>query len=343
MAKLTIIDIAKMAGVSPSTVSLVINKRPNVSAQTREKVLEVINKTNFVPSQSARNQIMKKTQNIALIYGINIHPLDHMFHESLNKCILDYCMKNHYNLVFVACEYDNDSFVVPPVLLSHGADGIISFGYMPESVIGDILKLDIPYVQIDSHQSFPASANVSVDYYKAACLAMDYLIGHGHRKIAYIGSNFPLRYSKQTFDGYRASMGEIDFQVPMKWIQMQSRDIDGDDSAESQMLSILENDERPTAVFCGADIYAIGAIRAIKKKGLRVPDDISVIGIDDLPIDSYIDPPLTSVHVDTKELSDIGCDMLFKKIAHSEAIQDNIVYSDFSISERASVSTIKTL
>ena len=81
-------------------------------------------------------------------------------------------------------------------------------------------------------------------------------------------------------------------------------------STELQMRPILESDLLPSAVFCGADIYAIGAMRAIKQNGLRIPEDISVIGIDDLPISSYVDPPLTTVHIDAEALASLGCDIL---------------------------------
>ena len=337
MAKLTIIDIAQMAGVSPSTVSLVINERPNVNAQTRARIHQIIEQTGFVPNQSARNQIMKKTQNIALLYNLNSHPLEHMFHESLHKCILSYCENKQYNLVFVACDFENSPVSVPYILRSRGVDGVISCGYIPESVIVGILELDLPYVLLDSHQSYPNSINVSVDYYAAAYLATSYLIKQGHSKIAYIGCSFPPRYSQQTFGGYRSALEEHNINIPMKWIQMQLSDIDSVESAESQMQSILECDTLPTAVFCGADVYAIGAMRKIKKSGLQIPEDISVIGIDNLVISSYIDPPLTSVQIDEHELTNMGCGVLFDMINNPSEKQSNLIYADFNIVYRDSV------
>ena len=97
--------------------------------------------------------------------------------------------------------------------------------------------------------------------------------------------------------------------VPLGWIQMQSRDSDDEDSAAKQMQAILQSGKMPTAVFCAADIYAIGAIRAVKHAGLRVPEDISIMGIDDILISSYIDPPLTTVCIDTNLLATRGCSM----------------------------------
>ncbi len=339
MAKLTIIDIAKLAGVSPSTVSLVMNKRPGISEDTRRRVMEVVERMNFAPSQSARSQILKSTQNIAVLFNMNSHPLEHLFQESLNKNILRYCTEHEFNLVFVACSFEDDSSPVtlPNILRSHGVDGVISYGYVPVSVITSLQELELPYLLLDSHQLPNHCMSLHVDYYAASRLAMRYLMDQGHSNIAYIGSNFPPLYSQQTFEGYRSALDEAGIVVPLGWIQMQSRDSDDEDSAAKQMQAILQSGKLPTAVFCAADIYAIGAIRAVKQAGLRVPDDVSIIGIDDILISSYIDPPLTTVHIDTGRLAHRGCDMLFESINLCKVLTAHEDFSDFSLIERKTV------
>ncbi|HCS73094.1 MAG TPA: hypothetical protein DIW17_04375 [Clostridiales bacterium] len=343
MSKLTIIDIAKMAGVSPSSVSLAINNRPGVSESTRRRIMDIVKQTNFVPSQSARSQIMKVTQNIAVLFNINSHPLDHLFHEGLNKYILKYCTENRYNLVFVACQFHDDLTPVelPPIILSRGVDGVVSYGYVPVSVITSLHKLDIPYLLLDSHQLPTDTMSIIVDYYAATQLAIQHLIKNGHKRIAYIGSNFPPQYSQQTFEGYRSMLEKLNIQVPLQWIQMQSSDVDGEDSAVIQVQSIMKSGERPTAVFCAADIYAIGAIRGIKQLGLRIPEDVSVIGIDDILVSSYIDPPLTTIRVDDEKLAKMGFDMLFKSITGSTHDKIHEIFSEFAVIERQSVRQIK--
>lgn len=343
MPKLTIIDIAKMAGVSPSSVSLAMNNRPGISESTRRRILEVVDQTNFAPSQSARSQIMKKTQNIAILFNMNSHPLEHLFHESLNKCILKCCTDNEYNLVFVACQFQDDTTPVtfPPILRSHGVDGVISYGYVPVSVISSLHDLELPYLLLDSHQLPADTMSVSVDYYAAARLAMQHLIQCGHRRIAYIGSNYPPQYSQQTFEAYRSTLEELRIQVPLNWIQMQARDIDGDDGAAMQIKSIMEGGECPTAVFCAADIFAIGAIRGIKQMGLRIPEDVSVIAIDDILVSSYIDPPLTTVRIDDATLAKMGFDMLLRSINDHEVCSTREVYNTFSVIERQTVRSLE--
>ncbi len=339
MPKLTIVDIAKLAGVSPSTVSLVMNKRPGISEETRRRVLDVVERTNFAPSQSARSQILKSTQNIAVLFNMNSHPLEHLFQESLNKNMLRYCTEREYNLVFVSCSFGDDSSPVtlPSILRSRGVDGVVSYGYVPVSVITGLQELELPYLLLDSHQLPNHCMSLRVDYYAAARMAMQHLMDSGHTQIAYIGSNFPPLYSQQTFEGYRSALEERGIVVPLSWIQMQSRDSDGEDSAEKQMQAILSSGTLPTAVFCAADIYAVGAIRALKQAGLRVPDELSVIGIDDILISSYIDPPLTTVRVDACQLANRGCDMLFGSIAAGEVHTAHEKFSDFSLIIRSTV------
>ena len=339
MAKLTIIDIAKLAGVSPSTVSLVMNKRPGISEDTRRRVMEVVERMNFAPSQSARSQILKSTQNIAVLFNMNSHPLEHLFQESLNKNILRYCTEHEFNLVFVACSFEDDSSPVtlPNILRSHGVDGVVSYGYVPVSVITSLQELELPYLLLDSHQLPNHCMSLHVDYYAASRLAMRYLMDQGHSSIAYIGSNFPPLYSQQTFEGYRSALDEAGIVVPLGWIQMQSRDSDDEDSAAKQMQAILQSGKLPTAVFCAADIYAIGAIRAVKQAGLRVPEDVSILGIDDILISSYIDPPLTTVHLDTGLLAHRGCDMLFESINLGKVLTAHEDFSDFTLIERKTV------
>ncbi|MPM70051.1 Ribose operon repressor [bioreactor metagenome] len=321
-----------------------MNKRPGISEDTRRRVMEVVGRMNFAPSQSARSQILKSTQNIAVLFNMNSHPLEHLFQESLNKNILRYCAEREFNLVFAACLFEDDASPVtlPNILRSHGVDGVVSYGYVPISVITSLQDLELPYLLLDSHQLPNHCMSLHVDYYAASRLAMRYLIDQGHSSIAYIGSNFPPLYSQQTFEGYRSSLEEAGIVVPLGWIQMQSRDSDGEDSAGKQMQAILQSGKLPTAVFCAADIYAIGAIRAVKQAGLRVPEDVSILGIDDILISSYIDPPLSTVRIDTNRLAQHGCDMLFESIRLGKVLTAHEDFSDFTLIERKTVRPLQT-
>jgi DNA-binding LacI/PurR family transcriptional regulator len=341
MKRITIKEIARLAGVSASTVSNAINNKPGINPETCRRVLDIVEKLNFIPSQSSRSLVLKKTSNIAILFNTNSQPLDHLFHSDLNRSILDKCTKSGYNLVFTSFQFSkNETPVLPQIIRSYGVDGIITYGYMPLSLIADLNSLGIPFLLLDSHESEAEAISISVDYKLAAVMAMNYLVERGHQKIAYIGSNFPPQYSQQTFEGYRSVMEEHKYQIPMSWIQMHLKDIDNEDSAVKQMSEILNSGSIPTAVFCAADVFAIGAIRCIKEYGLNVPADISIISIDDILISRYIDPALTTVRVDRNALAALGWKQLISSIESDCVNNDKLVYTDFTLIERDSVRRI---
>lgn len=340
MARLTIVDIARMADVSPTSVSFALNGKPGVSKETRKRILSIIEQTGFSPSQSARSQVMKRTQNIALLFNADTLPQDHLFQSGLNTHILRWCNNRRFNLVFVGCDpADSPSAPLPPILRSHDVDGIITLGYVSKIILSKLRLLGIPYLLLDCHQDVPDVLTVSIDYYKAACLAMEHLIKNGHRRIAYIGSSIPRRFSQQTLDGYRKVLDDHHITVPLGWMRMQMSDFD-DAAAEREAHLILSCEERPTAIFCTADVFAISAIRQIKAEGFRVPDDISVIAIDDALVSSYIDPPLTTVRIDAADLTRIGCNLLLDAIERGTGTARSLVYNDLAVLERVSVRNI---
>jgi DNA-binding LacI/PurR family transcriptional regulator len=230
--------------------------------------------------------------------------------------------------------------VLPDIIRSYGVDGIITYGYIPLALILELNSLEIPYILLDSHQSETKTTSLFVDYELAAKIAMNYLIKCGHNKIAYIGSNFPPQYSQKTFNGYRSVMEENNYQVPLSWIQMHSKDVDNEDIAVKQMSEILSSNSLPTAVFCAADVFAIGAILCIKEHGLSVPHDISVIGIDDILVSRYIEPALTTVRIDRNSLANLGWKLLVAAMEQDSITYEKHFYSEFSLIERNSVAKI---
>ncbi len=189
---------------------------------------------------------------------------------------------------------------MPKVIKTHDVDGIISYGDIDPVITNRIKEFDIPYVLVDAHYIDKDTINVMFDYTAAAVTAMNYLISTGHKKIAYIGSSISPQFSQQTLNGYRLVLEQNKINIPAAWLRTNAND---EESAYNEMLSILECGDMPTAVFCNADIYAINAIRCAKEHGIDVPNDISVIGIDDIILSAYIDPPLTTVRIDKEKLA----------------------------------------
>ncbi len=341
MSRLTIKDIAKLVGVSPSAVSLAINGRPGISDATRRMILDCVEQTGFVPSQSSRSLVMKRTQSIALLWGTGCQPLEHLFFSDITRCLLNCCMQANYNLVFVSCDFRHSPPVLPEIIRSRGVDGVVCFGLVPPGVAYAVNQVELPLLILDSHSVVENAYCVCVDYFHAARIAIEHLISLGHTDIAYIGSTLAQPgFSHQTFEGYRSTMQEHGLEAPFSWIQTCASELD-DESAGEQMRLILSSGRTPTAVFCAADVYAIGAIRAIRRAGLSVPGDISVTGIDDIVFSRYIDPPLTTVSIDDMRLAETGCQLLFDAIEKGEHTGGVVDYDNLTLVSRASCRRLK--
>ena len=341
MSRLTIKDVAKMVGVSPSAVSLAINGRPGISEATRKMILECVEQTGFVPSQNSRSLVMKRTRNIALLWGTGCQPLEHLFFSDITRCLLNCCMKANYSLVFVSCDFKHSPPVLPEIIRSHGVDGVVCFGMVPGSIAYAINQAELPLLILDSHTAVDNAYCVCVDYFQAARLAIEHLISLGHTDIAYIGGTLAQPgFSHQTFEGYRSTMQDHGLEAPFSWIQTCASELD-DESAEEQMKLILGSGRIPTAVFCAADVYAIGAIRGIRKAGLSVPNDISVTGIDNIVFSRYLDPPLTTVSIDDDLLAEVGCELLFDAIEKGEHGGTILDYNNLTLVSRASCKSLK--
>lgn len=337
MPKLTIKEIAKIAGVSPAAVSIVLNDRKGVSDETRKKVRDIVEKLQYAPNPNSRRLLFNKTNNIAVLFKKNLSPMEHLFHSELNRVILHECESLGYNLMFTSVTVDNDNVVLPTVIKSYDVDGIIFYGDIDPLILNSIKKFDIPYIIADSHSPASDIPGVRADYMQAAYTATGYLIGIGHRNIAYIGTNSMPQYGTQTFSGFKKAIEENKIALPINWIQMDAND---EESAFKCMENILSYDQLPTAVFCAADIYAIGVMRCIKQHSLQIPEDISVIGIDDIILSNYVEPPLTTVKIDKEEMGKIAMDMLIKKIEKKE-VKNQIVNSD-NLVIRTSTKQIKS-
>lgn len=342
MGRVTIKEVAKMAGVSPTAVSLAMNGKPGISEKTREKILQVVKQTEFTPNESSRRLLFNRTGNIAVLMDDGSSLLDQSFYSELNNELLRECEKRRYNVIYCIATVEEDATVVlPNVIRARDVDGIIIMGYLDMRIIQKIHALDCPVIIVDNYLPGPGLCNVVFDYTQAAVSAAEHLIACGHRRIGYIGSDIggTLQYfSQQTFMGYRNVLEKYNLAIPASWMQMGASD---EHTAGEAMNRILKSDPLPTAVLCSGDIYAIGAMRSVKAHGLHVPDDISVIGIDDILLSRYVEPALTTIRVDRHSLSSLAVEQLIGRIEQGNA-SELAICSDFSLVERGSVSRRRT-
>ncbi len=312
MKKLTIREIAKMAGVSPSAVSFVLNNKEGVSLKTREKIKEVIRRTNFTPDMNSRRLFFKKSFNITMATKQTSSPFSNLFYFEAAKGVLEKSKEFNYNVVFTEV---GDSPKWWQSLLSsinsNDTDGIIFFQDTDFALLKEIERLNVPYVVLDCHSKEKKFTYVNADSELASYVATSYLTQNGHKKIAFIGSCYLPEYYLQTFNGFKSAIDKLNTELPSAWIQNTATD---EKDAYLCMQKILDSKALPTAVFCAGDIYAIGAIKCAKANGYKVPEDISFIGIDDILLSGYIEPALTTVRIEPVKMGALAMQLLMQKI-----------------------------
>jgi DNA-binding LacI/PurR family transcriptional regulator len=324
LKRLTIKDIAKMAGVSPSAVSLVMNNKEGVGDETRRTVNEIIERMEFKPNLNSRRLAFRKSFNINLVIRQNSSPFSDLFYFEVARGVLECSKRFSYNVVFTDIPVIDNIYSLPDAILMNDSDGIIFLQDTPRTILMEIEKARIPYVVIDAHTVDDTYTSVNVDCELSAYIATRHLIDNGHEAIAFIGSSYLPEYYIQAFTGYKRAMKNVNIPIPSNWIQIDARD---EITAFECMNKILEGASRPTAVFCAGDIFAVGAVNAVKAYGLFVPQDISFVGIDDIILSRYIEPPLTTVTIDKVKMGTVAMELLVKKIK-GESVRSIVVESD---------------
>lgn len=309
MKNLTIKEIAKMAGVSPTAVSFVINKKGGVSEATAEKINKVISETGFVPSLNSKRLLMNKSFNINIVFNSITSQFEDLFYFEVTKGILAESKNTDYNIVISESKKPGKPHRLPDIVYSGGCDGIIFFQNVESEILEEAEKTGIPFVIVDAPSINEAYTAIIPDYETAAYSATEYLIKNGHKKIGFMTyGNVPSFYS-QTSKGFERCMNE--YSLPIQDCLI-SANVHDEESAYNEMKHII--DYSPKAMMCAVDILALGAMRSVKQRGLRVPDDISFIGIDDILLSAYSEPKLTTVRINKSEMGKIAMKTIISKI-----------------------------
>ena len=332
--RLTIRDIAKMAGVSPTVVSFVINGKDGVNIHTREKVLEIVKNTGFKPNLSSRRLTQKKSFNIGVSFMSVASPFNSLFYFEIMQGLLEKSKDYGYNIVFSGIEKANNKEYLPDIIEKGDADGMIFLLDVEKMVLDALAERNIPTVLIDYHGTAADIPCVNVDYKRSAYVATRYLIDHGHRDIAFLSQNIVPIFYNQVFTGYSQALEEANIMIPLNWVCSANNETE----TVAAMKKLLYGPKCPTAIFCSVDKLAIEAMSYVKNQGGRIPEDISFIGIDDILISKYVDPSLTSIRIDKYEMGIRAMDLIMKIINGQEA--ENVIIQSDHIISRNSVFTI---
>ncbi|MBR5314727.1 MAG: LacI family DNA-binding transcriptional regulator, partial [Clostridia bacterium] len=268
MKKLTIKEIAKMAGVSVTAVSFVLNEKPGVSEDTRKKVQAIIEETGFKPSLNSKRLVLNKSFNISLIVNPYSSPFEDLFYFEIMNGILNQSSKHGYNIVINKIRRGE----LPDSVYSGDADGMIFMQDITPAMKKKAIASGIPFVVVDTHDADPSLISVSADYTRAAYMATTHLIENGHKNIALLASNIIPDFYKQTLQGFANALLENSIAVLPEFIEQTAYN---EESAYFAAKEILSRENPPTAIVCAMDSFAIGAIKCIKEMNLSVPDDVS--------------------------------------------------------------------
>lgn len=307
MKKLTVKEIAKMAGVSVTAVSFVLNDRPGVSAATREKVQKIIKETGFHPNLSSKKLVKGKSYNVCLMINGVSSPFDDLFYYEIMRGILEASRKCDYNIIISRASKKGTD--LPDVVYSGDVDGIIYLQNISEELTEKTIEREVPFVVVDSHSGRAGTTSVTPDYKSATETAAKYLFEKGHEKIAMLSTDAVPDFYTATCDGFERAMKDAG--LVCRYKNTKVKDESGAYAAAKKLLS---SSDRPSALLCTVDIFAVGAMNCAKDMGLSVPRDLSVIGIDDIILSRYIEPPLTTVGIDKVKMGELAMEMLMKKI-----------------------------
>ena len=304
----TIYDIAKRAGVGKSTVANVLSGKGKVSEATRQRVLEYARELGYRPNFVARTLSQHKTFTIALILPTITNP----FYPEIMEAIENIVREHEYQTLF--CNTHRDFALGRQQmerLMSRWVDGYIIMGSsMDITDVTHCFRQGLPIVLCDwqENESPGDIPRVSVDFYRAGQLAAEHLLKLGHRNTAII---YDAPQQALRLEGFRSTLQAAGVPLPQKWIRL------GDSTLESGYIAakqLLAHPERPTAIFATTDWMALGATEAILNEGLRIPQDISIIGLDDIIFSAHARIPLTTIAIPKSQLAKEATELLLAQI-----------------------------
>jgi LacI family transcriptional regulator len=306
-------EIAKHAGVSTATVSRTINGSSKVKPETAEKVWRVIHSMGYHPSSYAQALASGKSHLIGLIISDITNP----FFPELVRSFEEISLKNGFDVIVANTGYDS-SRTAHSVrrMIQRKTEGVaVLTSEMDPGLVHQLEAQHIPVVFLDTAPKGSHAGNIKVNYGMGIMEAMDHIVGLGHRRIGYIGGPMKYASARSRRRAFIKCLRKYDIQMNREFIQRGNFKTDGGKSAMERMLK-LEN--RPTAVLAANDLSAIGAMHAALRMGMRVPEDISIIGFDDIDFSQLTQPPLTTIRLSRRQLSERAFDAL-SSVIHGEA------------------------
>ncbi len=290
--------VAALAKVSIATVSRTINGSPLVSDRLSKRVWQAIKQLNYFPNTHARTLVSGRSR----LLGIIVENITNPFFPELIQSFEEIAVKHGYEIL-VSSSNSDPAILTTCVrrMLERKVDGVavMTFGE-EESVLDQLVHRNVPIVLAEFKLDDPKASTILLDYSTGIRAAVDHLVGLGHRNIAFLAGPHSLHSAVTRENDFRASMRGAGLPLQKKWVIECDHTLKGGVAGFTQLQKLAA---RPTAIVCSNDMIAIGVLRAAYMEGLRVPQDLSVIGLDDIDFAEFTLPPLTSIRLSRADLA----------------------------------------
>ncbi len=312
--RLTIADVAKLAGVSTATVSRALSGADGVSAQVRKKVSETADRIGYRPNELARSLRTTRTRTLGLVVSDVVNP----FFGELALAIEEAAHASGFSVILCNTNEDTsrqDEYI--ELLRARQIDGLLLTPALDESPALRAAALEgIPMVFVDRALPAVHVPAVRADSRHATKDLVDHIVGLGHERIAIISGPRQTLTGRERLDAFRARMRRHGLSVPRELIRVGNFQMRSGQVAAAELLDL---DEPPTAVFAADNLMALGALHEIRRRGLRIGQDLALAGFDDPPWFQLLDPPMTTVAQPVKELGELAVATLLQTVGGAQA------------------------
>lgn len=323
----TIKDVAKAAGVTASTVSRVINNKGAISEETRNHVLRLMKEMNYFPNSTARSFVSGSTEAIALVVDVaDVRAYSNNFFNNSVFGIETAAHTSGFNLIITNGRIRTDRSSAEKLVFGKKVDGIIlPASLVKNDFIDKLNSINFPYVILgEPSQQKSYSSWVDINNIYGGESAAEHLLNEGYRKIAFLSSGEKELFNKNRITGYSRCLDGHGIAVNENYIRHCAPNVNDGMEATEQFL---QWDNSPDAVICSDYNLAIGALRAAKKLGVRVPDEFGIISFDNSPVTELSEPPITTVDIDTFDLGEQAAKILIQAIKDKEIPRKQILIS----------------
>ncbi len=330
-------DIAKRAGVSLATIGRVIHNNGYVSAEKRREIERIIEETGYVPNKIAQGLKNSRSKLIGHLTRFNQNMLFEQISRSVDSCAYD---KGYYVLTLTSHSDRDEEKRQVEELIGHRADGVIitSNPFIHREDIEKLTKAGIPVVMVERTQKLPGVDCVEVDDFYGAYEAVSHILKKGHRRVGFIGVKNGHEVERLRYEGYSKALSDMGMEADssMSYIT----DTYTVEEGKKAISALLSQRERITALFMTSDIFACGVMQICYQEGIRIPEELSLVGYDNT-LSSLLSPPITSMGLPCEEIGKIAINYLTDRITDLQAASRKSKIKPVLI-DRGTVKEIKT-